>query len=135
MRVRLPIFVLLLGAVACVSADAYDESVDHNNLPEAYFREGLISSNTFQVYVVVTATSPEEAMNLGLPIVRDHCEESLLREPSLNSRISPNGVRELRELVFSNGSVVRLHQQAADRWMLVYQVFRLGLRDYLKQVY
>ncbi|MCB1324807.1 MAG: hypothetical protein H7A21_11465 [Spirochaetales bacterium] len=135
MQARLLTLALLFSVIACASTGQSDGAADQNGLPEAYFREGLISSNTFQVYVLVTATSPEEAMNLGLPIVREHCEDSLLREPSLNSRISPNGVRELRELVFSNGSVVRLHQQAPDRWMLVYQVFRLGLRDYLKQVY
>lgn len=97
-------------------------------------RDGLISSNTYQVHITVYAETEEEALERGRALARAKAANLMLQEPILNLMIGENGKREIRRLA-EGGDVVRVHPEGRDTWIVVLQVYRQGLRDYLRRLY
>lgn len=103
-------------------------------LPEAFRRDGMVSSNTYQVHVAVFAEDAATAEARGAALARTKALSLLLQEPMISARISEYGRQEIRRMV-EEGRVVRVHQESADSWIVVLHVSKRGLRDYLQKLY
>jgi len=107
---------------------------EYEELAPALQREGFVSSNTYQCAVTVLADTEREALQRGAPLARERAADLLLQETVISSRIGPRGRQEIQRLA-ENGRVVRVHQEAAERWVVVLQVSKRGLREYLANLY
>ncbi|MBX7059805.1 MAG: hypothetical protein K1X75_17205 [Leptospirales bacterium] len=103
-------------------------------LASEFRRDGMVSSNTYQVHISVFAEDEESALQRGAALARSKAMNLLLQEPMISARISDYGRQEIRRLVDA-ARVVRVHQESADSWIVVLQVSRRGLRDYLQKLY
>ncbi|MCB1323409.1 MAG: hypothetical protein KDK34_24330 [Leptospiraceae bacterium] len=134
-RWSVPVMVMLLSLVACQSLSMEEPGPLYEPLQEQFKREGLISSNTYQVHVIVSAADAGEARSVGRPLALERALESILKEPSLHSNMSFHGQQQIKNLVYEEGRVVRIHQKDAQHWFVIMQVYRNGLKDYLRSLY
>lgn len=106
-----------------------------STLPVHYRREGLISSNTYQVRVTVLATSDAEARILGEDAGKQRAAELMQNERVISSRIGYYGRQEIRKLVKKEGQVVLVHPEANGSYTVVLQVYKSGLTRYLQKLF
>ena len=107
-----------------------------STLPELYRREGLISSNSYQVLVQVVAGSEFEARELGRVAGEQRATELIQNERSISSRIGYYGRQEIRKLVEREGTVVLVHpEETPGSYTVGYQVFKAGLHEYLQKLF
>ena len=108
----------------------------NSTLPELYRREGLISSNSYQVLVQVVAGSEFEARELGRVAGEQRAIELMQNERAISSRIGYYGRQEIRKLVEREGTVVFVHpEETPGSYTVVYQVFKAGLHEYLQKLF
>ena len=112
--IRIAFGLLLITGVpiACSSSDARDANgastfvepeggngglPADSTLPGHYRREGLISSNSYQVRVTVLAADPDEARILGEDAGKQRAAELMQSERVISSRIGYYGRQEIRK--------------------------------------
>ncbi len=143
--------LLLIGApIACSSGDTRDANKAStfvepeggngglpadSTLPAHYRREGLISSNSYQVRVTVLAAGPDEARILGEDAGKQRAAELMQSERVISSRIGYYGRQEIRKLVENEGQVVLVHPEPDGSYTVVLQVYKAGLTRYLQKLY
>lgn len=111
-----------------VSNDLNEAQAD---LPLEYLRSGLISSNTYQVNVTVYASNDDQAMSTGLEPARARARTLMYQEHAIPIRMRLYAQSQIKRLVEDEGRIVRVQRLDADRYIVVMQVFRRGLRGYL----
>lgn len=119
---------LVLGACATTSRQ-------NSALPEPYLREGLVTSNTYQLHLKVLADSRREAADLALPRARKRAYKMILKEPSVRAGLSQYSRNKIEDLVRKKGSVVYAARVSEEEWVVVFQVYKRGLWDYLRKMY
>ncbi|MCB1170536.1 MAG: hypothetical protein KDK25_09395, partial [Leptospiraceae bacterium] len=117
--------VLLLAF--CSSTE--DTLRELQEIPPEFKRSGMISSNTYQVYMQIFATSAKEAQVSGLAKGRKRAMELITREPFLPRYPTYQGKLKLEAIINSYGRVVRVHPINQDYWGVVFQVHKIGLRE------
>ena len=106
-----------------------------STLPALYRREGLVSSSTYQVHVVVLAESPDEARLVGDTPARQRAIDLMQNERAISSRIGYYGRQEIKRLVEEEGEIVRVHHEKDATYVIVLQVYRAGLYHYLQKLH
>ncbi|MCR9141101.1 MAG: hypothetical protein NXI24_02535 [bacterium] len=143
--------LLVIGNVtACLSGQANDSRSDRppfvelegggglptdSTLPAHYRREGLISSNSYQVHVTVLAGDRDEARILGEDSGKQRATELMQSERVISSRIGYYGREEIRRLVEAEGKVVLVHPEENGSYTVVLQVFKAGLTRWMQKLY
>ncbi|MEQ9365252.1 MAG: hypothetical protein RIF32_13480 [Leptospirales bacterium] len=107
----------------------------NSTLPPHYRREGLISSNSYQVHVTVLAASKAEARILGEDAGKQRAAELMQNERVISSRIGYYGREEIRRLVENEGQVVLVHPENNGGYTVVLQVYKAGLTRFLQKLY
>lgn len=131
---RTLIVFLSLGLVFhCSSTE--DTLRELQEMPEEFKRSGMISSNTYQIYMQIFATSEQEAQVKGLNKGRKRALELITREPFLPRYPSYQGQRKLEAIIQNYGRVIRVQPINQDYWAVVFQVHKIGLRDEFRQIW
>lgn len=119
------VLVLLLAGIgsACGGGQVFGR---YKPLPEAYRRNGLISSSTYQVYVTVFGDSEEEARVRGEQEGQSKAIELLLKEPFMSRFNYEKRKNEMVNIVRRHGRVVRVAQESENTWGVVYHITQKG---------
>ena len=104
-------------------------------IPPEFKRSGMISSNTYQVYMQIFAASENEAQESGLTKGRKRALELITREPFLPRYPTYQGKLKLEAIINNYGRVVRVHPINQDYWGVVFQVHKIGLREEFRRIW
>lgn len=132
---RLCIFSLLVVATCTLPREEVPLPAEKPpELPNVFRRNGLISSSTYQVSVVLKAKSREEAKLSGEAQAKERAFFLIMQEPFIRKYLSPKSRDDVLSLVESSGRVVRVFPEKDGSWSVVFQVNRIGLRSDLERL-
>ena len=114
---------MLLVAGSCGTGQVFGR---YEPLPEAFRRNGLISSSTYQVYLTVFGDNEEEARIKGDEEGRAKTIELLLKEPFMSRFNYEKRKNDMINIVRRHGRVVRVAQESENTWGVVYHVTQKG---------
>lgn len=121
------VFVILSNS--CIS-----HSSPYEPLPERYQKEGLITSNTYQIQIDVIAISRKKAIENGKQLAINKAYNMMIKEPSLKFGLGLYGRKKIKSLIESNGKIVYLSPSSEESWQIVFQVYKKGLWDFLRNL-
>ncbi len=119
--------------VMCSSTE--DTLRELQETPPEFKRSGMISSNTYQVYMQIFATSRQEAQVNGLKKGRVRAMELITREPFLPRYPSYQGKVRLEAIINNYARVVRVDPINDEYWGVVFQVHKIGLREEFRRIW
>lgn len=105
-----------------------------SSLPDRYRQNGMVTSNTYQVYILVHAASREKALAEGEESARKKAYDLIIAEPFIPVNVSDYGRERVRNLVNSESRVVQILQESQMTWSLVLQVHKIGLRKFFETI-
>lgn len=106
----------------------------YETMPEAFQKNGMISSSTYQVFVRTTADTKEKALINAEALAKTRAYELLLNESFTRIRVSDYGKKRLKKVIEENGKIVRLAHESKHKWGGAFQVNKIGLREYLQSI-
>ena len=126
-------FLLCALAVQCSSTE--DTLRELQEIPPEFKQSGMISSNTYQVYMQIFATTRQEAQVNGLKKGRLRAMELITREPFLPRYPTYQGKVKLEAIINNYGRVVRVDPINDEYWGVVFQVHKKELREEFKRIW
>ncbi len=106
----------------------YFEEASSGGLAPEFRRSGMISSSTYQVYMQIYAESEDQVGENGLKSARDRAFHLIRKEPFIHSRITENGLQNLKKIIATNGKIIKYVQEGPRTWSIVFQISKIGLR-------
>ncbi|MBI38886.1 MAG: hypothetical protein CMF59_04750 [Leptospiraceae bacterium] len=127
--------LILICALSGFCSSTEDTLRELQELPPEFKRSGMISSNTYQVYMQIFATTRQEAQVNGLKKGRLRAMELITREPFLPRYPTYQGKVRLEAIINNYGRVVRVDPINDEYWGVVFQVHKIGLREEFKRIW
>lgn len=127
--------LLLVCFLAGFCTSTEDTLRELQEMPPEFKRSGMISSNTYQVYMQIFAGTRQEAQVNGLKKGRIRAMELITREPFLPRYPTYNGKVKLEAIINNYGRVVRVDPINEEYWGVVFQVHKIGLREEFKRIW
>ena len=135
MKTRTSRFLLLVLFLTAACTSTEDKLRSLQEVPPEFKQSGMISSNTYQVYMTIFASSREEAERNGLIKGRVRALELISREPFLPRYPTYNGKLKLEGIIKNYGRVIRVDPLSQDYWGVVFQVHKIGLREEFRRIW
>lgn len=119
--------------LALLPSTRAEEANEPDTIPDEFRRSGMISSSTYQVYMVTYADSPEMARKNGEVLIKRKAYDLIMKEPFTRRHISPYSQQKVRDLV-ETGKVIMMKPLSGNSYGLVLQIHKRGLRDYFQSL-
>lgn len=133
------IFIALWGLstfIGCMSEQKKEKPNEphYEKVPENLKKNGMISSSTYQVWVTTIADNERQALINGEELAKNRALKLLRIEPFTRGGLSQWGANQLQNLVEKHGHVVKIVEESANNWTVIYHIQKIGLRDDLQKL-